>query len=98
VHAAQDAGRLTGQGARRHGSIPEESEYVERYCERTGISEVPDWTFCLAFCFFRLAAILQGVKKRALDGNASSTKALEYGAFTASLAAMGIGIIDGTAE
>ena len=61
-------------------------------------AEVRDWPFCLAFCFFRLAAILQGVKKRALDGNASSTKALEYGAYTASLAAMGVGIVEGSGE
>jgi aminoglycoside phosphotransferase (APT) family kinase protein len=78
--------------------IPDEGAYVDRYCERTGIGEVRDWPFCLAFCFFRLAAILQGVKKRALDGNASSTKALEYGAYTASLAAMGVGIVEGTGE
>ncbi|NNL63505.1 MAG: phosphotransferase family protein [Woeseiaceae bacterium] len=78
--------------------IPEEREYVERYCERAGFDDVPDWTFCLAFSFFRLAAILQGVKKRALDGNASSTTALEYGAYTASLAAMGVGLIEGPGE
>ena len=30
------------------------------------------WKFCLAFSFFRLAAIVQGVKKRGLDGNASN--------------------------
>ena len=75
--------------------IPDESAYVERYCERTGIGTIPDWAFCLAFSFFRLAAILQGVKKRALDGNASSTKALEYGAYTASLAAMGLRLVEG---
>ena len=78
--------------------IPEEREYVDRYCERTGIGDAPDWAFCLAFCFFRLAAILQGVKKRALDGNASSTKALEYGAYTASLAAMGVGVVEGAGQ
>jgi hypothetical protein len=32
------------------------------------------------FCFFRLAAILQGVKKRALIGTASSTEAEVRGA------------------
>ena len=39
-----------------------------------------DWTFLLAFSFFRLAAICQGVYRRALDGNASNPeKAATYG-------------------
>ena len=33
---------------------------------------VPDWTFLIAFSFFRVAAIVQGVYKRSLDGNASN--------------------------
>ena len=37
-----------------------------------GLSDLPDLEFPLAFCYFRMAAILQGVKKRALDGNASN--------------------------
>jgi aminoglycoside phosphotransferase (APT) family kinase protein len=58
--------------------IPTEEEYVAKYCERVGISGIPTWKFCLAFSFFRLAAIVQGVKKR-LDGNASSLKAIKSG-------------------
>ena len=37
-----------------------------------GLAEVPHWTFLIAFSFFRIAAICQGVYKRALDGNASN--------------------------
>ncbi len=74
-------------------SIPSEQEYVARYCDRTGLGDIDNWSFYLAFCFFRLAAILQGVKKRALDGNASSSRALEYGAFAAPLASMGQDVI-----
>ncbi len=60
--------------------IPSEEAYVERYCERRGLSGIDNWTFCLAFSFFRLAAICQGVYKRALDGNASNPeKAKTYG-------------------
>ena len=33
---------------------------------------MPDWTFLIAFSFFRIAAIAQGVYKRSLDGNASN--------------------------
>lgn len=60
--------------------IPAEEAYVEAYCRRRGIDGIGDWTFYLAFSFFRLAAICQGVYKRALDGNASNPeKARTYG-------------------
>ena len=60
--------------------IPTEEEYVAKYCERMGIAGIPHWKFCLAFSFFRLAAIVQGVKKRGLEGNASNPeKALKSG-------------------
>lgn len=74
--------------------IPTEEEYIAQYCERTGLSGIPDWTFYLAFSFFRLAAILQGVLKRAIDGNASSKQAFEYGAMTAPLAGMAVALLD----
>ena len=37
-----------------------------------GAVSIPDWTFLIAFSFFRSIAIDQGVYKRALDGNASN--------------------------
>ncbi len=52
--------------------IPTEADYVARYCARTGIDGIPRWDFYLAFSLFRMAAILQGVLKRALSGNASN--------------------------
>ncbi len=52
--------------------IPTEADYVARYCARRGIDQIKNWHFFLAFCFFRLAAILQGVVRRAHDGNASN--------------------------
>jgi aminoglycoside phosphotransferase (APT) family kinase protein len=52
--------------------IPSEEDYVALYCQRMGLSKIEGWTFCLAFSFFRLAAIIQGVLKRALDGNGSN--------------------------
>lgn len=62
--------------------IPEETAYLRRYLERTGHAPVSDerWTYYLVFNLFRLVGILQGVKKRALQGNASSPRALEAGA------------------
>jgi len=74
--------------------IPTDEEYVARYCERRGLTGIPDWDFYLVFGLFRFAAILQGVLKRAIDGNASSQKALLYGAIAPRLAAMAVEIID----
>lgn len=71
-----------------HG-IPTEQAYVERYCERRGLSEAPNWTFYMALSLFRLAAIAQGVYKRGLDGNASSPDALKRGAKAKQLAEVG---------
>lgn len=60
--------------------IPGETAYVERYCERRGIDGIGNWRFYVAFSFFRLIAIIQGVYKRALDGNASNPeRARAYG-------------------
>ncbi|MBD1546337.1 phosphotransferase family protein [Roseibium aggregatum] len=71
--------------------IPTEEDYVARYCERRGLSGIPDFNFFVAFCFFRMAAILQGVKKRALDGNASNPeRGLKMGEFVPFYAAGGL--------
>ena len=75
--------------------IPTEDEYIAKYCERTSISEIPHWKYCLAFSFFRLAAIVQGVKKRGLEGNASNPeKALKSGERVPLMARMGVEVID----
>ena len=75
--------------------IPTEEEYVARYCERMGLSGIPNWKFCLAFSFFRLAAIVQGVKKRGLDGTASNPeKALKSGERVPLMARMGVEAIE----
>ena len=83
-----------GDANRAALGIPTEREYVERYCERRGLGEIPHWNFYLVFGFFRFAAILQGVQKRALDGNASSSKAFEYGALAPVLAAQALELIE----
>ena len=74
--------------------IPSEAAYVARYCQRTGIDGIDHWTFYLAFSFFRLAAIIQGVAKRAVDGNASNTRAAELGQWVEPLARMAMDIVD----
>jgi aminoglycoside phosphotransferase (APT) family kinase protein len=74
--------------------IPTEEEYIATYCARRGISKILHWDFYLAFSFFRLAAILQGVLKRAIDGNASSQNAFEYGGLAPTLAEMAVKLIE----
>lgn len=59
--------------------IPDEAAYVARYCERTGRGEIPAWNFYMAYSMFRIAAIIQGIAKRAVEGNAASAQAAEVG-------------------
>ncbi|MCP4991471.1 MAG: phosphotransferase [Colwellia sp.] len=73
--------------------IPTESDYLKMYCKEAGIEEIHNWLFYLAFSFFRFSAILQGVYKRALDGNAASEKALEYGKLSPVLVDMALKLI-----
>lgn len=72
--------------------IPDESAFVARYCELLGRDSVPDLSYYKAFSVFRLAAIAQGVYKRSLDGNASSTEAAMFGAAVPHLADIGCGL------
>lgn len=69
--------------------IPSESQYIASYCERTGREGIEHWDFYLAYNLFRIAAILQGVMKRALEGTASSSQALEAGKRARPLAELG---------
>ena len=56
--------------------IPTEQEIIAAYCEACGIGIIDNWMFYIAYNMFRSAAIVQGVYKRGLDGNASSEAAL----------------------
>lgn len=92
---ATTPGDMRGLGGlnRADLGIPEEDAYLEAYCRRMGLSGIDNWVFYLAFSFFRLAAIAQGVAKRAQDGNASSKKAQMVGAFVEPLALAALGVI-----
>ncbi|QJF50505.1 phosphotransferase family protein [Roseobacter ponti] len=62
-------------GVNRHAEgLPDEADYVERYCDRRGIDPPGNWDFYVVFSYFRLLAILQGVLRRGLDGNASNPR------------------------
>ena len=70
--------------------IPDETGLLARYSQLTGRPIPADWPFVLAFSFFRLAAIAQGVAKRAEQGNASSDQAMQAGRMTGMLATLGL--------
>jgi aminoglycoside phosphotransferase (APT) family kinase protein len=57
--------------------LPRETDYVAAYCARAGRPAIEDWEFFIVFAMFRIAAILAGVHRRGLDGNAADARALE---------------------
>lgn len=61
--------------------IPEETAYLAAYRRRTGRENILNYRFFMSFGMFRLAAIVQGVYKRGLDGIASSDHAKSYGEY-----------------
>lgn len=71
--------------------LPSDEAFVAAYCAHRGIAVPEDLGFYVAFAFFRMGAILQGVKKRALDGNASNPeKGRRLGAFVPRFGALGL--------
>jgi aminoglycoside phosphotransferase (APT) family kinase protein len=59
--------------------IPTEDEYVAAYCRQTDRGPIPEWDFYIVYSLFRLAAIMQGIAKRAIEGTAASDEAVELG-------------------
>lgn len=55
--------------------LPAEEDLLARYAEKTGRDGIHDWPVYMAFSFFRIAAIVQGVAARAALGNVSSSSA-----------------------
>lgn len=55
--------------------IPTIEQVVARYCAATGRDGVPDLNWYFAYNLFRLTGIVQGIKKRIIDGTASSAQA-----------------------
>ena len=62
---------MAGLDRAAHG-LPTDEEFVATYCKRRGLPGIDHFGFYLAFNFFRMTGIIQGVLKRALDGNASN--------------------------
>ena len=71
----QTAGKISRglQGVEREPlGIPSDENFIKEYCELRNIDYIKDFNFYLAFCFFRMACVIQGVKKRALSGIAAN--------------------------
>jgi aminoglycoside phosphotransferase (APT) family kinase protein len=67
--------------------IPTLAAYVDAYVTRTGLDPRPHLFVYLAYNFFRLAAILQGIVGRVRDGTATSTHAPDKALMVRPLAA-----------
>ena len=84
-------GRGMGGLDRAALGLPSDAEFISQYCERRGLNGIDHFGYYLGFTFFRMAAIIQGVLKRALDGNASNPeRALRVGAFVPVFAQHGL--------
>ena len=55
--------------------VPAIETYIADYCRRTGRSGIPELPIYMAYNFFRLAAILQGILGRVRDGTAANAEA-----------------------
>ncbi len=72
-HSESAAGTATLVGYDLHAlGIPSMSDYVDTYVARTGLDPRPHLPVYLAYNFFRIAAILQGIIGRVRDGTATS--------------------------
>ena len=48
--------------------IPDVKEFLDLYCRKMNMPPIDNWEFYVTFVIFRMAAILQGVYKRAVSG------------------------------
>lgn len=86
-----DEGRGLQGIDRKALGLPSDQEFIEAYCRRRNIAGIDNFGFYLAFSFFRMGAILQGVLKRAVDGNASNPeRARKLGGFVPVFAQSGL--------
>lgn len=81
---------LAGVDRAAQGLMTDE-EFIAAYCARRGLPGIDNFAFYLAFAFFRMGCILQGVLKRAVDGNASNPeRARKLGSFVPLFAQSGL--------
>jgi aminoglycoside phosphotransferase (APT) family kinase protein len=88
---AGSEGRGMGGLDRAALGLPSDEDFIAEYCARRGLGGIDNFGYYLGFTFFRMAAIIQGVLKRALDGNASNPeRAMKVGAFVPVFAQHGL--------
>lgn len=75
--------------------LPDESEYLGMYLAQAGGARPADWDVAIVYNLFRLASILEGVARRAVEGNASSTRAAEMGRLVEPIAERAWEIVEG---
>ncbi len=85
---------LVGLDRADHG-LPTEQAFLDDFLRHSGFQGPVDWPFWIAFHAFRFAAISQGVKKRRIDGNASSADAAGVGDMVAVSARLGLDAASG---
>ena len=69
--------------------IPCEREYVDLYCKQSNRERIDHWEYYIAYNLFRLAAILQGIAHRAIQGTAADDNAAAVGRQARVLAELG---------
>jgi aminoglycoside phosphotransferase (APT) family kinase protein len=84
---------LKGRDLESEG-LPSVDLIVDVYRRERGLTEEIDLDYFVAFSLFRLAAIVQGVYARGLQGNASSADAILVGKRAALLAQTGWSIVE----
>lgn len=81
---------LAGVDRDAQGLLRDE-QFLDIYAKAAGIDLPSNFGFYVGFCSFRMAGILQGVLKRALDGNASNPeRGRQLGAMVPILAQSGL--------
>lgn len=76
--------------------LPSDEAFIADYCAHRGLPGIDNFGFYLSFCFFRMAGIIQGVLKRALDGNASNPeRAMKVGEYVPVFAERGLQALEG---
>ncbi len=75
--------------------IPSDQDFIDSYCAARGIAGIDNLHFYIGFAFFRMASIVQGVFKRALDGNASDPeRAMQLGGLVTEFARKGLETVE----
>lgn len=69
--------------------IPALEDLTALYYEKRGLKPIDNLQFYMAFSYFRIAAILQGVYKRSLQGQSASGKAKSMGALAEQISDLG---------